>query len=128
MLKDDIDFIANILRKGTVTWEGRRAVLRRARKKVMVRKNKKTGKPIYKFFWQCAVCFEWFRDEKDLEVDHVIEIGGFAGCWNKFIAKMYARERTAQQALCIACHKRKTAVYSNARLRWRRKNDKSTRG
>lgn len=120
MLKEDIEYIVNVLRRGTVTWSGRAEVLRRCRKKVFVRVAK-SGKKVYKFHWQCEGCREWFRDQRDLEVDHVVEIGGFKGDWNEFISRMYSRIKASMQALCLVCHKRKTAAYMNAKMRYTRK-------
>lgn len=116
---EDEKFIINILRQGSVKWPGRSECLRRARKKVFARKNKK-GQSVYKFHWQCATCKEWRRDEKDMEVDHIIEIGPFNGDWNYFIPRIYARQNNLQ-ALCVICHMKKTRAYNSARSMWTRK-------
>ena len=118
---NDIDFIKNILRQGTIKWSGRSECLRRARKKVLIGHSKK-GKPKYKYHWQCAECNEWSRDEKSMEVDHVVEIGTFTGDWNEFIKKVYPRPvKDHLQALCVACHMKKTKKFNSARTRWTRK-------
>lgn len=123
--EEDILFIYNLLRQGTVKWNGRAECLRLARKKVFMRRAKKTGNPIYKFHWQCAECKKWYRNEADMEVDHIVEIGGatsFNGDWNEMIFKIMPRPvKEHLQALCIFCHARKTKNYMNARDQWKRK-------
>lgn len=122
--KEDIEFVYNLLRRGTIQWPGRSECLKRARKKVFVRRTKK-GKPVYKYHWQCAVCKEWFRDEKSMEVDHINEIGGvssFNGDWNEMIFKIMPRPiEKYLQVLCIYCHLKKTKKYNSARSLWKRK-------
>ncbi len=118
---DDEKFIINVLRKGTIKWSGRRECLQRARKKRFERLGAK-GQKIYKYHWQCSSCERWNRDEKQMEVDHIVEIGSFTGDWNDLIFKMYARPvKKHLQALCIPCHMKKTLVFNSARTRWQRK-------
>lgn len=119
MTQADIDFVKNLLRQGSVRWRGRAECLRRARKKVLVRKSKQ-GKSIFKYHWKCAKCSAWYRDEKSMEVDHIIEVGPFSGDWNEFIGRVYC-DLSNLQALCVACHLKKTAAYSNAKAQWKRK-------
>lgn len=119
MTQDDVSYVLNILRQGTVKWSGRRECLRRARKRVLVR-HSKDGNPIYKYFWKCANCKNWFRNEKEMEVDHIKEIGSFTGDWNYFIPAMYARQENLQ-AMCVGCHLKKTKQYNSARTKWERK-------
>lgn len=114
---DDIKFIINALRHESVKWSGRRAALDSARKRVRVGTTKK-GKPKYKFHWQCAKCDRWYRNEHDVEVDHVVEIGPFCGDWNRFLLRMFA---SALQVLCTVCHMKKTNAYNAAHLKWKRK-------
>ncbi len=78
----------------------------------------KNGKPKYKYYWKCAKCAELFRDEKSMEVDHIIEIGPFNGCLNDYAERMFCGQDNLQ-ALCVGCHKKKTAT--NASLRFERK-------
>lgn len=121
--KDDIAFILNALRKSTIAWGGRKACLDRARKKFFDRRHKKTGKKIFKYHWRCEKCREWYRDEKSMEVDHVVEIGGFRGDWNVIIARMFNRDPKALQCLCVVCHKKKTSCFNASRLYSRKSND-----
>lgn len=119
MTPEDVTFIKNILRQGTIKWPGRAECLRRARKKVFVRVGKR-GQNIYKYFWQCAICKEWFRDVNSMEVDHIEEIGPFTGDWNDYIARVFSPQSNLQ-ALCTVHHLAKTLRYSSARARWKRK-------
>ena len=116
---DDIKFIINVLRQGTIKWQGRAECLRRARKRVLVRRAK-AGQPVYKYHWQCAHCLQWKKNEKDMEVDHIIEIGSFKGDWNIFVPKIYASQDNLQ-CLCITCHMKKTKKFNSAITRWQRK-------
>lgn len=117
---DDIKFLMNTIRHESVKWYGRREALDRARKKVFVRRSKKDGKKIYKFYWQCAKCKEWFRDEKQVEVDHIIEIGSYCGDIEKTLLRMLPSV-DGLQVLCLVCHLKKTNIYKSARSRWKRK-------
>lgn len=116
---DDIKFVINELRHGSVKWSGRREALDRARKKVFQRRSKK-GKRIFKFYWQCAKCEEWFRNENEVEVDHIKEVGPFCGDWNRFLLRLFP-EVDGLQVLCLVCHLKKTNIYNSARTRWQRK-------
>lgn len=125
--QEDIDFIYNLLRQGTVKWTGRSECLRLARKKVMMGRSK-NGRPKYKYHWKCAdpKCPKvWYRNETDMEVDHISEIGGvtsFDGDWNAMIARIYARPVSEKlQALCCVCHSKKTKNFMNAAVQWVRK-------
>lgn len=117
---DDIKFIINALRMATIKWPGRALCLRNARKRVLVGKTK-DGKKIWKYFWQCAVCEQWFRNEVDMEVDHIIEIGTFSGDWNEFLPRLFATQDNLQ-CLCTGCHLKKTMKFNSARSRWKRKS------
>lgn len=118
---DDIKFVINALRQATVKWSGRREALDLARKKVREGMTRK-GKQIWKFYWRCAHCKRWYRNESDVEVDHIIEIGPFCGDWNRFLHRMFARPVNMKlQVLCVVCHMRKTNAYNAAHLKWRRK-------
>lgn len=120
----DIKFVFNELRKSSVIWDGRKEVLRRASKKVFVRRSK-TGKAIYKLHWQCSPCQKWFKDIRQLEVDHIVEIGGvseFKGDWNETIRKILPRPVEKHlQVICITCHQKKTKAYMSAYGKWERK-------
>ena len=123
---EDVAFVYNLLRQGSITWSGRKECLSLARKKVLVR-HAKNGNPVYKLKWQCADCMKWFPKEQDMEVDHVTEIGGvssFNGDMNDFVDRILPRPVSERlQCLCKICHLRKTKVYSSARIRWKRKNE-----
>jgi 5-methylcytosine-specific restriction endonuclease McrA len=119
MTKEDIAFILNILRQGTITWKGRSNSLKNSRKQVHEGKFTKDGKEIFKFYWQCASCAKWHRDESDMEVDHIIEIGGFKGDWNSIIDRMY--DENNLQVLCRVCHLKKTTTGNATRLYERKK-------
>jgi hypothetical protein len=121
---EDVEFLFNELRKSSIIWDGRKEILRLSRKRVFVRTGK-NGSPIYKFNWQCAACKKWKRNEDDMEVDHITEIGGvtgFTGDWNETIAKIFPRPvEKYLQCLCKVCHLRKTLQYNSARTKWQRK-------
>lgn len=123
-LDEDIAHIFNALRQATVKWKGRAEILRLSRKKVFVRRAK-SGAPVYKYQWQCAICKEWYRNEADMEVDHITEIGGvggFTGDWNETIFKIMPRPvEKYLQCLCRVCHLRKTKNFLSASKQWERK-------
>lgn len=104
MDKQTIDFIINLLRHGSVKWDTRKKALKRARKQVQESSGKK------KFHWQCAKCLKWFRDQAQMEVDHIVEVGPFEGSWDHFIPRLYC-ELDNLQVLCVDCHKLKTVGY-----------------
>ena len=124
--EEDAKFIFNELRKASIIWSGRKEILRLARKKVFVRRAK-NGNPIYKYQWQCALCKNWTRNEKEMEVDHIVEIGGVSlflknRDWNEVAEKMFPRPVEAHlQCLCVSCHLRKTNLFNSARSKWERK-------
>lgn len=117
---EDVDFILNALRQASVKWSGRNECLRRARVALIDREHKKTGKPIFKYYWICSECGTPERDEKNMEVDHIEEIGSFGGSFDVHIPRIFCSQENLQ-ALCLSCHMKKTQVYNNARLRWTRK-------
>jgi len=122
--QDDIEFVYNLLRRGTIKWTGRAECLKLARKKVFVR-YAKNGKPVYKYHWQCAHCKQWLRNQDDMEVDHIVEIGGvtaFCGDWNVMIDKILPRPVNKRlQALCKWCHLKKTKKFTSAIHKYKRK-------
>lgn len=122
--EEDIKFLFNELRKSSVIWDGRKECLRLASKKVFLRRSK-TGKAIYKLHWQCAACHKWKKQIEEMEVDHIVEIGGYTehtGDWNETIAKIFPRPVSKHlQALCGKCHLKKTNQYNSARTKWVRK-------
>jgi hypothetical protein len=117
---EEIRLVINAVRQASVQWEGRKIALAKARRRVLEGFHK-NGKARYKYHWQCAKCRKWYRDEKSVEVDHIVEIGPFKGDWNVHLARMLCDPGTGLQILCRACHERKTAAWQNARLRWSRK-------
>jgi len=119
MQEDDIAYILNILRRGTIQWPGRALCLRRARKKVFDGKLTKAGKKVWKYFWQCSICKEWYREESMLEVDHIIEVGPYSGDIHLYASKLYCGQDNLQ-ALCQVCHQKKTSNF-NASLLFKRK-------
>lgn len=117
---DDVEWLRNAIRQSSITWPGRTKCLRLARKKVLVRRSKK-GKPIYKFHWQCAKCERWTKNEKQMEVDHIVEIGSFDGDWNEYLFRHFPVVETGLQALCLVCHLKKTKAWNSAQSQWERK-------
>lgn len=117
MKKSDISYVMNILRQGTITWSGRQNALIKSRKQVEEGRTK-TGKVKYKYYYQCANCKEWFRDVSFMEVDHIVEVGGFKGSWDLIVSRMFDEDNL--QVLDRVCHAKKTSGY-NASLRYSRK-------
>lgn len=111
--------VLNILRKGTVTWYGRNRCIQRYSEKKFERIGLK-GQKIYKLHTQCGSCKEWFRDQTEMEVDHIEEIGPFKGDLNEYVERMYCNQENLM-ALCIACHKKKTGKFNSANNRYERK-------
>lgn len=124
----DIKFFFNELRKASIIWSGRNEALKRSSKKVFVRRSK-MGKKIYKTHWQCAKCSKWYRNVGDVQVDHIVEIGGVTEFfnkmkqdWNKVFAAMFPRPVWKHlQVLCCICHQKKTKAFMSASLRYERK-------
>lgn len=119
MDKQTLEYVINVLRRGTTTWQGRNDCLNRGRRKRVVG-TYKNGKE--KFLWerQCDHCKEWFLlKDNMLEVDHVIEIGPYKGDLHDYIERMYCGQDNLQ-ALCIPCHSHKTSGF-NSTLRYERK-------
>jgi len=111
--KEDIDYVMNILRRGTITWSGRTQCLNRNRYKKEV-----NGRLLWAR--DCDGCGEsHLQKDNDLEVDHISEVGGFKGDWNSIIESMYCPQDNLQ-ALCFVCHSKKTSKF-NASLRFSRK-------
>jgi len=116
--KKDLKYILNLLREGTVQWQGRSKCLERFRKKVFERMSLK-GKPIYKFFWTCALCSKDYRNISDVQVDHIYEVGSYKGDLHDYISRLYC-DQDNLQVLCVYCHQVKTSNF-NATLRLERK-------
>ena len=118
MDKSTKKYLLNILRQATMSWRGRTDCLKaaRVRKVLGVYGN---GKVRYKYFWKCAKCLNEFRDQAQMEVDHIEEVGPFKGDWNDYIARMFCSLDNLQ-VLCLKCHSAKTSKY-NAALRFQRK-------
>lgn len=113
-------YILNVLRLGTLSWHGRNKVFENAREKRQ-EGFKKDGSPKYKYYWHCAKCHLWHRDQANFEADHIEEVGPLVnGDWTALIKRLYANPDTHWQCLCISCHSRKTATY-NASRRYERK-------
>lgn len=110
-------YIMNILRQGTVAWEGRSECLKSNRKKFKVGVFQ-NGKDKEVYHYHCAHCEEWFRDY-EVEVDHIDEVGGFNGNWDDWINRMYC-DQSNLQVLCIGCHALKTKGFI-AKYKFKRK-------
>lgn len=119
MTKRTTAHVLNILRKGTVTWYGRNRCLKRYSEQVFERIGKE-GQKIYKTHYRCGDCDRLFRDQTEMEVDHIEEIGSFNGDYNEHIERMYCNQENLM-ALCIACHKKKTGKFNSANNRYERK-------
>lgn len=102
-----IKHIMNVLRQGTIAWQGRKDALKNSRKKFKKGKYK-NGNIRYIYYYQCAECNDWFRDY-EVEVDHIVEIDGFKGSWDDFISRMYNPKNL--QVLCGPCHQVKTSSF-----------------
>jgi 5-methylcytosine-specific restriction endonuclease McrA len=116
MTKEEIEYVINVLRRGTTTWVGRTQCLNRSRYLAV---NPKTDRTVY---WRdCDQCGrKTMLAEGLLEVDHIVRIGGFQGSWDKIVNDMYCGQDNLQ-ALCAACHTKKSAV-ENAKHRLVRKS------
>lgn len=110
--------IISALRLGTITWVGRTECLNRDRKRIVLGKFK-NGNVKKKWVYKCQMCKDYFNLDQ-MEVDHIVEIGPFAGDWNDYISRMYCGQENLQ-ALCTNCHSRKTSKF-NASLLFIRKN------
>jgi len=124
LTSDDVRFLFNELRKASILWDGRKEVLRLARKRVFVRRAK-NGNAVYKYHYQCRNCSVWSPDPSGFQVDHIEEFGGFAkfdGDWNAAIARMFPRPvEKYLQLLCLKCHSAKSGLYASARAKYKRK-------
>lgn len=119
--------IINALRQATITWEGRKLCLNNARNAVEEGKYK-NGKIKYKYYWKCADCKEKFRNETDMEVDHIDQIGSVKEItegvydWTHYIPRMFCDHNLKNlQCLCIGCHLKKTTTVFNASKSFTRK-------
>jgi hypothetical protein len=120
MAKSKEEYIMNVLRQGTLTWEGRNEVMRNARKLVQEGFHK-NGSPKMKYYWYCALCYSGSREESNFEADHISEVGPLVnGDWNAWIDRLYA-DPSKWQCICISCHKKKTAAYAASRSQSRKK-------
>lgn len=119
MSPEDLEYVLKVLTKARTIAPSRKECLRLARKKKLIGKTKK-GLPKYKYFWQCAICKVWFRNENEMEVDHIEEIGPFSGDLLRHIERTFC-DQSNLQCLCVADHQRKTSLYNSARTRWKRK-------
>ena len=118
MDKELVDFLMNILREGTIKWPGRKACLDRHRRLVqegVYKTGDKKGQPKYKYYWTCVHCKKDFRNETDMEVDHIDEVGGFKGDLHVWALRLYCEQENLQ-ALCVVCHKAKSAFSAADRL------------
>ena len=119
MDRQTLEYILNLLRRGTVEWKDRTLCLNRDRRQRAVGEYK-NGKQ--KFLWErrCDGCGEWFLlKDNVLEVDHIVEVGPYKGDLHEWIERLYCGQENLQ-ALCIPCHDHKTSGF-NSRLRYERK-------
>lgn len=119
MKKETLKHVLNILRRGTITWEGRRVCLNRTRVRKVIGKLV-NGKDKLKYFYFCDLCKKEFTSSSDLEVDHIEEVGPYNGDFNEYIKRMYCDIDNLQN-LCTHCHSVKTSKF-NSFLRYKRKN------
>ena len=117
--KETTAYVLNLLRKGTIAWGGRAECLKLAREAVFEGRITQKGKKVFKYYWKCAHCQNLFRNESDMEVDHIDEIGTFKGDWNVHIKRIFCGQDNLQ-ALCVGCHLKKTS-FGNAKARFKRK-------
>jgi 5-methylcytosine-specific restriction endonuclease McrA len=111
--KETVEYIKNLLRKGTTTWKGRAECLNRGRYKSV---NKK-GNSVWTR--DCDICGSaYFLQDGFLEVDHIVPVGETDNL-REFIGALYCGQDNLQ-AVCIDCHDRKTAL-DNARMSFQRK-------
>lgn len=116
MEKEDIEFIKNVLRRGTITWRGTKQCLNRGRYRLKCEVSKKMA-----WFRDCDKCGKSFKlADRLLEVDHIVEIGSFNGSFDDYVRKMYCGQENLQ-ALCVSCHAKKTLAFNNARNTFIRK-------
>ena len=115
--KATIKHVLNVLRRGTIVWKGRSECLNRNRKRI-IKGEFKNGKPKKKWMYKCEKCLDWF-DLKEMEVDHIEEVGSFTGDFNEYVERLYCSQENLQ-ALCVTCHAKKTTAF-NARERFKRK-------
>ena len=113
MAKSKEKFIYTQLRLATLTYGMRDRCLDKTRTREIVG-TYNNGKVKYKYFWHCAKCGFSSGDKGQFEADHVQEIGGYRGDWNVVIERMFDEDN--MQALCLGCHKRKTAGFAASRL------------
>lgn len=112
--KETIDYIENILRKGTITWKGRTECINRGRYRAKDTKGREV------WFRDCDICSTAMKIADSLiEVDHIVRIGGFQGNWHKLIEDMYCGQDNLQ-ALCHSCHLAKTSQ-ENSKAAYQRK-------
>jgi hypothetical protein len=52
--KETVQYVINILRRGTTIWSGRKETFSRARKSVLIGKTLK-GKDKFKYHWQAVI-------------------------------------------------------------------------
>jgi len=120
MEKEDIDYIINVLRRGTITWKGRTECINRKRRLRVVGQFK-NGKDKMIYERPCDACGTYYDlKEGVFEVDHIVEIGSFNGNWDDFVRKVYCGQENLQ-ALCIPCHAKKTARFNSTHI-YTRKN------
>ena len=103
---------------------GLRLVFRRSKSHKMARDKArvnlhegkyKNGRDKIGVWYKCRHCQELFK-AKDIEVDHVIEIGKFDGDWNRLVDSMFCGPDNLQ-VLCKDCHKEKTKQFNKTRSR-----------
>lgn len=107
-------FVRNVLRQGFLKWKTQSI----ARKKSSVRRG----------FFQCASCEkivktivrEGGKRVKNQHIDHIDPVTPLSGftTWDEFIDRLFC-DSSNLQALCVKCHKEKSAWEAGERKRLR---------
>lgn len=113
MDKKTINLIKKHLRSASLKWSGRNEALKKARRKVERRKKDGTLHSIPFTRYQCRLCKEIY-EKKDVEVDHIIDIGQFDS-WSSYIGRMFC-DLSLLQVLCKKCHLKKKEIYDKIKI------------
>lgn len=113
MIIDEMDkktakYVISRLRDASLKCDNRNEVVRRAKVKDPIGKNK-DGTTKYKVKLRCAECKELYLEEFT-EVDHIIEVGGFEGDWTSFINRLFCNIENLR-VVCKICHNSKTNLF-----------------
>lgn len=108
-------FITSVLRSGFRKWPNKFLVLKEAA--VGKRINKSSNRLAEHYV--CAKCKEEFP-QKEIQIDHIKPIVGVEGfiSWDKFIEGLFC-DKENLQALCSECHKLKSKLENEERVKVR---------